>query len=294
MQNKIKSIQKILFTLLLITFLHYGLFAQGGDSISSRGKELFFGLSLGPTRSLIKNNGTSSIESITSDKVNAFDGAAEVGYFFSRYIGLSSGIGFSSYGSLVKLDTYQNKLNAIDSENEAYELRVTGTNIKETQSIKYLYVPVYLNLRLPLTGKIGVFLQSGVNLAFAVNNKYTTEGTFTYKGYYSKYNVLLENLPIYGFPTNKAANSSGSPEVKPFTAFVVAAGGFDYFINDKLQLAIMATWNKSLSEVSAYSANTQFQLTPAVDQINSFMGGSSSVTAESIGLSVRIRYFLKL
>ena len=292
MQSKIISIPGILSTALLLITVHSALFAQGGDSI--RGKKLFIGLGLEPTQSLIKNHGTSSIEAITSDKSATFNGSAEIGYFFSKYIGLSSGIGFSSYGSQIKLDTYQNKLNTIDSENEAYELRVTGNTIKETENIKYLYIPAYLNLRLPLTQSFGLFLQSGVNLAFTVKNSYSSEGTFTYKGYYSKYNVLLENLPTYGLPTNKATNSSGNMEVKPFTAFLTVSGGLEFFLKDNLQIAVIANWNKSLSEVSAYSANNQFQLTPAPDQINSFMGGSTSVTAESIGLSVRLKYFLKL
>ena len=291
MQNRIISNLKILLPLLLVMALRGTMLAQGGDSI--RGKGLYIGLNAGPSQTLITNTGTGSVAGILSNKVIKFGGSAEVGYNFSKYIGLSSGLGYSSYGSQIKLDTYQNKLNAIDSEKEAYELRVTGTFIKDDQTINYLYVPIYLNLRLPLTGEIGLFLQSGVNLSFPLKTSYSSEGTFTYKGYYSMYNVLLENLPTHGFPTNKLTTANGSMEVKSFSAFVVASAGVDFFVNDNIQLALAATWNKSLSDVSAYAVNGQYQLSTAVDSINSFMGGSSAVSAESIGISVKVRYFFK-
>lgn len=289
MQNKITSILKIFIPVLLVTAFHSTILAQGGDSI--RGKGLFTGLSLGPSQSQIINNGTASVAGIVSEKVTTFSGSAEIGYYFSKYIGVSSGLGYNSYRSHVSLAAYQNKLNAVDSENEALELRVAGTNIKEEQTINYLYVPIYLNIRLPLTGAIGLFLQSGVNLAIPLKANYTSDGTFTYKGYYSKYNVLLENLPKYGFPTNKATTAAGQLEVKSFTAFVVASAGFDFFVTEKIQLAVAATYNRSLSDVTAYTANTQYQLSPAEDQINSFMGGSTSVKATSTGISVRLRYY---
>ena len=45
----------------------------------------------------------------------------------------------------------------------------------------------------------GFMIQGGVNMAIISKNSYTSTGTFTYKGYYPAYNVLLENLPNYAF-----------------------------------------------------------------------------------------------
>ena len=77
-----------------------------------------------------------------------------------------------------------------------------------------------------------------------------------------------------------------------FTAFAVATAGLDYFVSDKFQLALAGTWNRSLSDVSAYAASPAYQLSPVVDKINSFMGGSSSATLQSIGVTVKLRYYL--
>jgi hypothetical protein len=134
-----------------------------------------------------------------------------------------------------------------------------------------------------------LFLQSGVNLAFLTGQHYSGNGTFTYKGYYSKYNVLIENLPRYGFPTNRATSAEGKPGVKSFAVFAVATAGINYNINEKLQLAFAGTYNKSISQVSDNPVNNQYQLSPAADQINNLMGGRGKVAVQSIGLSLMLR-----
>ncbi len=170
-------------------------------------------------------------------------------------------------------------------------MRASGTNIAEDQKLSYLNVPVYLNFRLPLMGEIGLFMQSGVNLAFLTGQNYSCNGTFTYKGYHSKYNVLLENLPQYGITTNKTTSAEGKQGVKSFAFFAVASAGVNYNINEKFQLSFAGTYNKSLSKVSDNPVNSQYQISPAADQINSLMGGSSKVTVLSFGLSLMLRHY---
>jgi len=299
MQNIIISKLRILILVMLMVTSTRILFAQGGDSI--REKRLYLGLSLEPSQSLITNKGNESVAGLVSAKAITFGGSVELGYFFSRHIGLSSGIGYRSFRSKVRLAGYQNFVGVenevnegfetVDSENEEYDLLVTGKNIEEEQTISYLNVPVYLNIRLPFSKKIGLFVQSGVDLSFAMTESYKSSGTFTYKGYYSAYNVILEDLPKYGFPTNKATTVEGRPEVHPFTVFAVATAGLDFFLNDQIQFAVAATYRKSLSDISAYTADSQYQLSPGEDKINSIMGGTNSVTAESLGISVKVRYY---
>lgn len=299
MQNIIISKLRILILVLLIIASNFMLLAQGGDSI--RGKGLYLGLSLEPSQSLINNHGILSVAGIVSENAITFGGSVEFGYIFSRYFGLSTGIGYGSYGSKVKLAAYQNFVGvedeanegyeSADSENEEYELIVSGKNIEEDQIINYCHIPVYLNLRFPVSKKIGLFVQSGVNLSFAFNQSYKSSGTFTYKGYYPAYNVVLEDLPKYGFPSDKATTFGGHPEVRPFGVFAVATAGIDFFVSEQIQLAVGATYRKSLSDISGYTADSQYQLSPGEDQINSLMGGSNSVSAESIGICAKVRYF---
>jgi len=234
-----------------------------------------------------------TVANLLSSSQNSFGGSLEVGYFFTKSFGVSSGIGFSSYKSRLNLDTYQNSFSTTDSENETYERQVSGSGIEEVQKIGFISLPVCFDLRLPLSKKMGFFLQTGINLSIPISKKYTSNGTFTYKGYYPAYNVLLENLPAYGFPSNYKSAVDGELDIKPINVNAIAATGFDFFLQKNIQIAVMATYSQSLSSISAYSSPDKFQLSSAINQINSLMGGSSKATVQSLGLNIRLRYFLK-
>ena len=277
----------------MIICYQHDIFSQGTDISTEKQMRMFVGISMGPSQSQIINEGTLSVSKLLSSKENSFFGSVEIGYFFSKYIGLSSGIGIISYKTQLTLDTYQNKFNTTDSENESYERRVSGSDIKEVQKVDFLSIPFCINLRLPFNETIGFFLQTGVNMAVPISKNYKSSGTFTYKGYYPAYNVLLENLPAYGFPSNLSSDTEGELELKPLGFNATASTGFDFYIQKKIQIAVAACYDKSLSSISVYSSPDKFQLSSDPEQINSLMGGSSKATAQSMGLKIILRYYLK-
>lgn len=288
-----KYFRQILFATFIIICHHHAIFSQDADSSSFKQQGIFFGLGLGPSQSQIVNTGTSSVFELISGKKNSYFASAEIGYFFSKFFGLSSGIGYNLFSSQLSLGTYQNNVNSIDSENEVYELKVSGSDIKEQQKIGYLSIPLYLNLRLPFSKSVGFFLQPGINLSIPLSKTFSSTGTFTYKGYYPAYNVMLENLPEYGFSTDLFSPSHGKPELNPTSFNAVVSAGLDFFIQKKFQIAIAASYEKSLSGISDYSSPENFQLSNGINQINSLMGGSSNTTVQSVGVKIILRYYLK-
>jgi len=292
MKFRIISISQIFFSALLMIGSHFESFSQEADSTVVK-PGLFVGLSFGPSQSSISNEGILSVANLVSSSQNSFGGVAEIGYFFSKSIGVSSGIGYSLYKSQLELRTYQNKFNTTDSENEAYERQVSGTDIKETQKVGFLSLPVCLDIRLPLSKKMGFFFQTGINLAIPVTKKYSSSGTFTYKGYYPAYNVLLQNLPSYGFPSNVNSVTNGSLEIKSMNVNALVSVGFDFLIQKNIQFGIAAFYSKSLLNISDYPSPDKFQLSSDSNQINSLMGGSNKASVQSIGVNIRLRYFLK-
>lgn len=285
--------KQVLLTIFLVICFQTAVFSQWTNRSSDIQSGLFVGFNIGPSQSQIINEGTSSVSGLVSNKMTTFIGSAEIGYFFSKYIGLSSGIGFDSYNSQLFLAGYQNKFNAIDSENETYERQVSGTGIKEDQKIGFISVPLCLNIRFPFTKTVGFFLQPGINLEIPISKNYTSSGAFTFKGYYPAYNVLLEDLPDYGFPSNVISTSKGELELKSFDVNMIASAGFDFYVQKKIQLSVAAFYSKSLSNISAYSSPDKFQLSTDVNKINSLMGGSGNVSVQSMGILISLRYYLK-
>ncbi len=293
MKLRIIYFRQILITAFLVICFQYETFSQKPGINTGNQPYLFVGLCLGPSQSNIINEGILSVSNLISTKKSSFCGSVEVGYLFSDFIGLSSGIGFVSYKTQLTLDTYQNVLNAIDSDNESYELRVTGSGIQEDQKVGFLTVPVSIIVRLPIKRTIGFFLQPGVSLAVPVSRNFKSRGTFTYKGFYAAYNVLFENLSAFGFPTNLISDTEGELDLKPLAFNASVTAGFDFFFQEKIQFAVAACFDRSLSGISKYPSPDSFQLSSAVNQVNSLMGGTSKTTVQSMGLKIVLRYYLK-
>src|SRR5665647_1401183 len=134
MRFKIKVLRQLLYTAFLMFCSYHEIFSQEADSSKVKQQGLFIGLTLGSAQSQINNEGLFTVSDLRSGKKNSLMGTLEIGYFFSDYIGLSSGIGFISYNGQLTQNSYENKYNTTDSENETYERQVTGSNIQEAVS----------------------------------------------------------------------------------------------------------------------------------------------------------------
>ena len=291
-------IKQIVITLLLISCSIYTAWSQETIPVTRNVPGLFFGFSVGPSKTQIQNSGSVYDSALLNKKMNSVFGTAEIGYFFSDYIGISSGLGYVSYKTKLNLKTFQKNFDAIDSENDFFNMQVTGSGIQELQTVDFLSIPVCIQFRLPFNQTFGLFLKAGINFSLPINNKYNSSGTFTYKGYYPKYNVWLDSLPAYGFVKNKLVESKGKLNINKVSYNTLLSFGFDVNITNSIQFGLAANFDNALLKES-YSSGLvnvspdKFQLTPDVNHINSFMEGSSHATAQSVGLEFTFRFFVK-
>ena len=250
----------------------------------------FIGVCGGPAQTTISNDGTSVISGVNITRKNSYSLSLDAGYFFSKNFGLSTGIGLSPYFAQLTLDSYSNSLDTVDSQNESYERRISGNNIKEIQKIYYLEIPVMLNFRFPFSKAIGFYVQSGINLAIPISKKYSSSGTYTYSGYYPAYNVLLKDIPYEGFKSNVVTDITGELKVKTYNPELIASGGFYFWTDKQYQISVGFFYKKMLSDISAYPPVESFQLSTHENQARSFMEGSEKTSASSMGIVVSLRY----
>ncbi len=282
-------------TILFVIFFHSVVFSQNpDDSTRVRIRPGFFtGFNTVISESQIITDGTGSVADMKMVKGNSFSGTIETGYFFSGGFGFTTGVGINSFSSGSSLDDYSNKFTTSDSENEPYERRITGSDITEVQNISYLTIPLLMNLRIPGRSIFGVYIDLGINCSVPLTNEYSSTGTFSYSGYYPAYNVLLENLPDYGYQSNTQVSTTGQIEMEPYSIEGIASAGFQFLIAGKLQLSLGATYSRSLTSICIYSSPDKFQLSTDAGAVNSMIGGSISSVSESMGLRLSLKYFFK-
>ena len=278
---------------ILFLLIQTNVWSQSSDNKFSWQKRWFIGASGGPAQTNISSDETSVISGVVMTGKNSYCLSVDAGYFFSKYFGISTGIGLSPYSTQLSLDPYSNSLDTIDSEDESYERRISGNNINETQKIYFLDIPVILNFQCPFSKALGFYLQGGVNMAIHVGNNYSSSGTFSYSGYYPAYNVVLENILYEGFKSNVKNDVSGELKVKTLNPELIATGGF-YFLNQKhFQISAGFFYKSMLSDISDYSPVESFQLSTHENQIRSFMEGSDKSTASSMGIMISLRYYIR-
>jgi hypothetical protein len=293
MRLRITNIRTIYLLIILFQFSGSFAFAQESDTVRATHPKFYIGIAGGPSISREINSTILSISGLTSVDKNTFSGSLEMGYFFSKSFGLSTGIEYFSYNSELSLKSYKNKFTATDSENEIYERRVSGANIKEIRNIIFLKIPLCLNLQFFFGKRFGMYIQAGANMALTSVNEYTGSGTFSYVGYYPAFNVIFQNLPEYGFPGNVPISKKGQLTLKATNFEVLTGAGFQCFVSKKIQVILGATYTRSLSTISGYTVPDEFQLSTNTDDLNSLMGAASNVTAQLMGLKLGIRYYLK-
>lgn len=253
----------------------------------------FIGFGIGPSQTKIINQPTDNTFLLEAEDNSSISFSFEAGYYFSKYIGVATGISFSPYKTALSLDNYANSFDTIDSEGEIYERRISGDQIKEIQKISFVEIPVLLCLNYPYSRIIGLYLQSGINMSIPITNSYSSSGTFTYTGYYPEYNVLLENLPYEGFVSNIESEVQGNLCIKKLNPQAVAIGGFYFYPDKQVQISVGFLYKRMLTGIYDGSNTESLQLSTNEGQIRSMMNGCSKVTTNSAGIMVSLRYFIK-
>lgn len=276
----------------MLSILSSAAYSQGTDARLTSGKNesLFLGLYVNPLMTDISNEVFT--DALSSKKGNTINFEFEFGYFFTDIIGISLGAGYSSYAAELSLDSYNDSFGDTDNEGEAYTMLISGKSINENQKLSVLSIPLYINFRIPASDKLGFIIKAGPGFDLPMAKTYDGTGIFTYKGYYPAYPVTIENYPEY-FPTDFSTSSSGTLLVKSMNISLVAAGSAYYSLNDNIKLQLGLYFHKSMSNISSYEPVADFKLTSKKDELNSFMGGSSSTGIQAVGLSVGLKYYLK-
>ena len=265
----------ITVAIIIFTFSHLAVSGQGVDiRANTRQQELFIGLSLYPAQTFINNSGTKLLSELVNSKKTSFSGAFELGINLHNNIGLSTGIGYSSYSAELSLDSYiDSVVNQIDQDQDLYIRRISGTNISETQKIGMIIIPLAVNFQLPVNELFGLYLQTGINVSFTVSKKFSSSGTMTYSGYYPAYKIVITGVNHEGFVENSSSLQEGILKVSAIIPEFSSSGGINLTLGKNTQILFGLYYNRLLSTISGYSSTDEFHLSTNLNEMNSMMAG---------------------
>ena len=252
-------------------------------------KGLYLGLRLqtGPTNILYKDIYNSENLSTTGEL--GFNTGIEVSYFFNNNIGLGLGFEVSTYKTILNLDNYQNSFITTDTDGDSYERRVTSPAVEEIQELMYFDVPVCIKTRFMVSNKFGFYLNLGTKLSIPVLKNYSGQGEFTYKGFYSSYNIELYDLPLYGFPSDVQVEKSDDLDLSSISFTGFSSLGISISVSNSINLNLGANFVMGLSDISNYNIS-DFQLSREAGDYYSLMQSSSKSTTKAYGFEIGVAF----
>jgi hypothetical protein len=153
----------------------------------------------------------SDIKGVTA--AHEIGGALKVGYIYSLtdHIGIGSGVEFAQYKQKVFFNQAATTLTnfEVDATGSAFVYSVTTGNYKESQTLQAIQIPLFLQYKRNINKGVDFNFRAGVKYFLPVNYKIKSSAV-SVKGsaYYPDVNLVIDDLPEYGFgnQTNYAAS----------------------------------------------------------------------------------------
>ncbi len=205
-------------------------------------------------------------------------------YYLGKNLGISLGIGINSFGSTGELNGLMTSA-AVDIEGTNYEHRNYLTHWTEKQTGYMLGIPFGLIYRTNLVKKAGLSATVGVKYLIPVKAKYiVTGGDLVSTGYYGQWNLELENLPQYGFPT---LNNKPSGEVKLQSGLSLYADlGITYSLADRRSLFIGGYLDYGMTNIARSQETLPFGSKGVYTSILTVSGTVDKIIPVSFGIKV--------
>ncbi|NGY38933.1 hypothetical protein FQU23_015630 [Flavobacterium sp. XN-5] len=150
---------------------------------------------------------------------NELGGALKAGYiyFLTDHIGIGSGVEFAQYKQKVSLNQGATTLTnfEVDASGSAFVYNVTSANYREEQTLQAIQIPLFLQYKRNINKGVDFNFRAGVKYFLPVAYKVESSASSVKGvGYYPDVNLLIDNLPEYGFGSQSNYSASGEYQTK--------------------------------------------------------------------------------
>jgi len=183
--------------------------------------------------------------SIESNSQFSFGLGAGLDYMISENIGITTGVTFMTYKSSFTVSNFeQDSYETVDIDNDNYYLHATSDAFVNDVKLSYIEIPIGIVLRFG-----GFITRLGIKYGIPGSSTSTfSSGSITTTGYYPEYNVLLYDIPEYGFDTYVLSDVEGKVEPESaISAFIQL--GYSIPLSQKANLSFTGVYQTSLGSV---------------------------------------------
>jgi hypothetical protein len=170
---------------------------------------------------------------------NDLTGGIGIGYTysFSSKVGLATGLEFASFATTTNVENLSGRSQegySYGSRREEMFFHSEISRYKETQSTRYLHIPLLVEYRMQDDEeKYRWFMAAGAKFGFSLSGKYKSKADrLTTYGYFPETNQTFRNMPEHGFLTITNPSWDGSQK-QGFNVSLSAEAGLRINLTDK-------------------------------------------------------------
>jgi hypothetical protein len=261
---------------------------------------LHIGLNIQPGISTIGSTGViaqyENYSNFSYESATGFGFGFEGVYYFENipFLAVGARLNYRLYKTNLDLTQIQQESSLVeDVDNDKYSLNLNATNLKETISLSFIEIPVFVKGKYDFSGFAyvnHVYANFGPVFLIAVSENILTSGHYELKGYYPDYHIQLFDIPFYGFQTYDREDLKTNSNLKKFTIAAFAEIGLNIpVIRDKISVDFAVNYQKGLLNLSSQQKN---YLAAEVGQTNTIIDSRESVNADFLGISFSVMYRL--
>lgn len=259
---------------------------------------LFIGLNIQPSATEISTNGflneNNTYGNWSQDGSFTFGGGIEMNYYLEKpLLGVGARINYTSFKSTFGLESYnQTSVTLADMDKDTFDLDASGNAYSETVQYSFIDIPIFMKFRYVLNNikfLNHVYINLGTVFSYGISKTISSEGVYTFKGYYPDYHVDLQDIEEYGFYTKKKFVSKPESQLKSFNISGLAEIGLNILLlGDKLNMNVSIIYQKGLLNLSR--GNNDYLMTLGYNNYNALIDSRSKVSTGLFGLNIGILY----
>ncbi len=213
-----------------------------------RGLHVGFSTNIYTTDFNLKSN--KSYYQRTNTYMTNFGLGASLAWFVSSHLALGIGANFlytRTYSKVTSDNSNIEKTPQYDSDSDLYYLFV-NSDLEEIFSHEIIALPISLIFKSGLYNKTGIWAKLSVAPNYLISSELYVTGNSSRSGYYPEYNLLINNLPDYGFG-NLTYNNKFPTNFNKLIFTADVSLGVAIHIKSLSYLILAANYSQSISPI---------------------------------------------
>ncbi len=204
---------------------------------------------------------------------------------------VGAGFAMMTYGADATIDyNYESGSSRVDMDGDSYILSANFSGVKEKYRMTTIEIPIlfkyqrWVSADILLTGTTGpVFILPG-----GLKSEFVS-GDIATSGYYSEWNMTIDDLPEYGFYSRSLSGDMPDYDLKPSFGWTLQVGA-EYYLAKRLNLTATLYYQTGFGSVVDVQKDVAFMEDPSV--YNGSMYYSDKVNLSSMGIKIGLLFDL--